>query len=179
MLVTRVESPNLSIFKMNLLDILLAIPLVYFIYKGWKRGLIFELAMLCGIVVGSLAASRLARGIADLLKLEGDAAVLIAFFIIFVGVIFIAFFLSKAVEGFVKLVKVGTVNNILGAALGMLKCLCILSVILNFILLVDRGNVIITQTTKDGSVLFEPIYKVGNRLTSHLNTYVIEKRSKQ
>lgn len=163
---------------MNFLDILIAIPLIYFIYKGWKRGLIFELAMLVGVVAGSWCAIHLSKGVADLLKLEGDTAILIAFFITFVGVLVIVFFLAKAVEGFVKLVKVGKMNNLLGAALGMLKCLCVLSILLNFITLTDPEGTLISKETQEKSALFSPTYKVGSRITSDLKTYVSERRAK-
>lgn len=163
---------------MNLLDIFIAIPLIFFIYKGWKRGLIFELAMLCGIIIGGWAATHLSQGVANLLNLEGESALLIAFFIIFVGVIFLAFFLSKAIEGIIKIVKVGKVNNILGAAFGMLKCLCIISILLNFIILIDRNEIILTHNAKNESAFFEPTYKVGNKITSHLKANVEKMRQK-
>ena len=37
---------------MTFLDIIIAIPLVIFIWKGWRKGLVFELANLAGLVVG-------------------------------------------------------------------------------------------------------------------------------
>ena len=164
---------------MNLLDVIIAIPLAYFIFKGWKRGLIFELATLCGIVAGCWAAIHFSKWVADLLKLQGDTAVLIAFFITFVGVLFLAFFLGKAVEGFVKLIKVGKINNLLGAVFGMLKCLCVLSILLNFIMLADSENILLTQKTRDSSVFFKPTLKTGERITSHLKTIVEQKRAEQ
>ena len=44
---------------MTFLDILIGIPLIYFIYKGWKRGIIFEIAALLGILAGIWAATHL------------------------------------------------------------------------------------------------------------------------
>ena len=164
---------------MNYLDLLLAIPLLYFIYKGWKRGLIFELALLAGIVIGCYAATHFATWVADVLSLDGDAAILIAFFITFVGVIVLAVVLAKAVEGFVKLVKVGKANNILGAAFGMLKCLVVLSVLINMLLMADPESQIITQKAREGSLLFKPTHTVGNKLTAHLNEELKEVRTKK
>lgn len=161
---------------MNALDIILAIPLCIFIFKGWKRGIIFELAALIGIIVGCWAAGHLSTAVADALNLQGDGAVLAAFFITFMGVLFGAYFLGKAVEGVVKLVKINFLNKFLGAILGMLKCLCVLSVLLNFVLLVDANHDIITPKTQNESVLYKPTYRVGNRLTNTLVKYVHEKR---
>ncbi|MBO4599526.1 MAG: CvpA family protein [Bacteroidales bacterium] len=162
---------------MNVLDIILAIPLCYFIYKGWKRGLIFELAALAGIIVGCWAAIHFSTWVAELLHLEGEGSVLIAFFITFIGVVVGSYFLGKAIEGIIKMVKANALNKILGALVGMAKCLCVLSVLLNFILLIDYNHIIITPKVQQESKLYKPTYVLGNKLTSTLKTYLTELRT--
>ncbi|MBQ6069337.1 MAG: CvpA family protein [Bacteroidales bacterium] len=163
---------------MNILDIILAIPLCYFIYKGWRRGLIFELAALIGIVAGCWAAIHFSTWVAELLKLEGDGALLIAFFITFMGVIVGSYFLGKAIEGIIKMVKANALNKILGALMGMLKCLCVLSILLNFVLLVDYNHIIITPKVQQESKLFKPTYTLGNKLTASLKLQLQHLREK-
>ena len=164
---------------MNVLDIILAIPLCYFIYKGWRRGLIFELAALVGIIVVCWAAIHFSSWVAEQLKLEGDGALLIAFFITFLGVVVGSYFLGKAVEGFIKMVKANALNKILGALVGMAKCLCVLSILLNFVLMVDYNHIIITPKVQEESKLYKPTYKIGNKLTATLKTHLQELRAKQ
>lgn len=164
---------------MNFLDIILAVPLCWCIYKGFKRGIIFELAMLAGVVAGCYLAIHLAKTVSGMIGIKGEASVLVAFLIIFVAVVVGAFFLGKCVENLVKLVKVGILNKLLGAVLGMLKCVCILSVLTSFILMADPHGHIITQNTREGSVLFNPVNKVGTTLTSQLRIYVVQKRAER
>ncbi len=164
---------------MNILDIILAIPLCYFIYKGWRRGLIFEMAALVGIIVGCWAAIHFSSWVADLLDLKGDSALLIAFFITFLGVVIGSYFLGKAVEGFIKMVKADALNRILGALAGMAKCLCVLSVLLNFVLLIDYNHIIITPKVQQESKLYMPTYTLGNKLTATLKAQLHELRAKQ
>jgi len=161
---------------MTFLDILIAIPLAYYIYKGWKRGIIFELATLLGILAGIWASVHLSTWVAEALKLEGEGSVLIAFFITFMGAIVIAYFLGKVVEGLFKMVKAEFLNKLLGSVLGMLKCLIIISILLNFILLIDRNHVIITPKVQEVSILYKPTYTIGNKLSQSLKTYILEKR---
>jgi membrane protein required for colicin V production len=161
---------------MNFLDILIAIPLCFFIYKGWRRGLVFEVAALAGIVVGVWACVHFSTWVAEKLQLQSDSGVLIAFFITFAAVVVLAYFLGKAIEGIFKMVKLNFLNKILGALLGMAKCLCVISVLLNFILLIDTGEIILTPTVKEESVLFKPSYRIGNKMTATLKAYVIEQR---
>ncbi len=161
---------------MTFLDILIGIPLIYFIYKGWKRGIIFEIAALLGILAGIWAATHLSTWVAESLKLEGEGSVLVAFFITFMGAVILAYFLGKMVEGFFKMVKAEFLNKLLGSIVGMLKCLIVISILLNFILLIDQNHVLITPKLQEESVLYKPTYKIGNKLSATLKTYIIEKR---
>ena len=58
----------------------------------------------------------------------------------------------------------------------MLKCLLVISILLNFILLIDHNHVIITPKAQEESILYKPAYKIGNKLSASLKTYIIQKR---
>lgn len=162
---------------MNILDLILAIPLCWCIYKGFRRGIVFELTMLAGIVAGCYLAIHLAKAVAAMLGIEGEAAVLVAFLIIFVAVVVGAYFLGKCMENLLKMVKMNLFNRILGALLGMLKCVCLLSVLTSFILMADPNGHVISTTAREGSALFNPVNCVGSTLTKQLKDYVTEKRN--
>ena len=87
-----------------------------------------------------------------------------------------AYFLGKMVEGLVKMVKAQFLNKLLGSLAGMLKCLLVISILLNFILLIDHNHVIITPKAQEESVLYKPTYKIGNKLSASLKTYLVKKR---
>lgn len=162
---------------MNFLDILIAVPLCYFIYKGWRRGLIFEIASLVSIIVGVWACTHFSTWVAEVFGFHGEAGILVAFFVTFAAVVVLAHFLGKAIEGIFKMVKLNMVNKILGALLGMAKCLCVVSILLNFVLLIDTHQAILTPKAKEESKLFEPSYNIGNKLTADLKSYISEKRA--
>ncbi|MBQ5976256.1 MAG: CvpA family protein [Bacteroidales bacterium] len=161
---------------MTFLDILIAIPLFYFIYRGWKHGIIFEIATLLGILAGIWAAVHLSTWVAERLDLQGEGSILTAFFITFVGAVVLAYFLGKVVEGLFKMVKAEFLNKLLGSVAGMLKCLIVISILLNFILLIDQNRVIITPKLQEESILYKPTYTIGNKLSQTLKTYIIDKR---
>lgn len=157
---------------MNFLDLLIAVPLGYLIFKGYKRGIIFELASLVGIVCGCIVAVRMAHWFSELLCLEGNSAFLIAFFILFVGVVILALFLGKLIERFVKLIHVGFINNFAGALLGMLKGVCIIGVLLYYIAVVDLKEKVLTQDIKQTSMLYRPVEKAGAQLVGKMDEYI-------
>lgn len=163
---------------MNILDILIAIPLGYLIFKGYKRGLIFEFASLAGVVIGCVVAVRMAHWLSVILNLNGNNAYLVAFFILFVGVLFLALFLGKLIERFVKLIHAGFINNFAGAVLGMLKGVCVVGVLLYYIAIIDLNEKILPCNTKQTSMLYRPMMKTGSQLVGKMDEYLSERKKK-
>ncbi len=161
---------------MNVLDVVLVIPMVYFLWKGYQRGLVFEVASLIGIVMGCWAACRFCERVADMLNIDGEWAVLVAFFITFVAVMLLSLLLGRCVKNLFKLVKLGFLDRLAGAVLGFAKAICILGVFLSYVELVDHEEALLTKDIKENSKFYTPVNKVGNHLVSSLNTYVAQKR---
>lgn len=161
---------------MTFLDILIAIPLGYLIFKGYRRGLVFEIASLAGIIIGSILAVRFANWFSNLLGLDGKNAYLVAFFIIFIGIVILSVMLARLTERFLKLVHVGLLNNIAGALLGMIKGVFIVGVFLYFLAFLDFKEKIITRDTKESSLLYEPVVKGGQRLVGKMECYVAQRK---
>lgn len=157
---------------MNVLDIVLAIPMLWLVYRGWKRGLVREAATLIGVLAGIWAAVHLSQLICELLSLKGESSVIIAFFIAFVGALVLAWLLGRMVEGLMKAAHLSIINHIAGAALGLVKALCILAVLLSNVVLLDSHERVITPQTKEESRLYKPVYDTGNRLTASLRQFI-------
>ena len=77
------------------------------------------------------------------------------------------------------MVKANGLNKILGAVAGMLKIVCILAVLLNYLLIIDQHQAFITPKVQQESLFFKPVHNVGNRLTVKLHNYVEKVRSHQ
>lgn len=161
---------------MNILDLLIAIPLGWLIFKGYKKGLIYELASLAGVIVGSILAVRFAHWFSELVGLHGENAYLIAFFIIFVIVIVLSLLAAKLVEKFVKLMHVGIFNNLAGALFGLLKGACIIGVLLYYVAVIDLNGRILTKNAKDASLLYRPVERTGCKLAGQMDYYIAQRK---
>lgn len=159
---------------MNLLDLMLAIPIAFLMFKGWKRGLVREVATLAGVLAGIWASVHLSQKVADLLNLDSEHSVLIAFFVCFVGALVLAYLLGRAVEGMMKAAHIGLANRILGALLGMAKALCVLAVLLNYVVMLDRHEAVLSPSAKEKSLIFKPVFSTGNQLTASLKSYIAD-----
>lgn len=161
---------------MNFLDLLIAVPLGYLVFKGYRRGLIFETASLAGVVVGSIVAVRMANWFSDAVGLDGKNALLVSFFVLFVGVVILAMAVGKLVERFVRLMHVGFFNNLAGAVLGMTKGVCIVGVMLYYVAIIDLNEKILTHETKQVSMLYRPVVKVGAQLVGKIDVYLDQRK---
>lgn len=118
------------------LDILFAIPLLWAAYRGFKKGLVIELAGLAALILGIYSALHFSGFLADWIteqwNYKGEYLPLIAFGGTFIIVILLVHLLGKAIEKVLDLVALGTLNKIAGAVFNTVKVAIILSVILWF-----------------------------------------------
>ncbi len=110
---------------MNFFDIIALIILGYGAYKGYKNGVIIEVASLLGLVVGFWAGMRLAFIFAnyyrDTFQVPENWIPALAFFTAFalgLGAVFLA---AKAATTLLKTVQLNLPNRLAGAAFGILK----------------------------------------------------------
>lgn len=161
---------------MNILDLILAIPLAWFTYKGFKRGLIFEVFSFAGLVAGCILAVHLSKTLSQFINADGPFAVLAAFFLIFVGVVLLSRLVGRLCEKAVKLVHMSLLNNLAGALLGILKCTVILSVLIYYVNVIDFRQKLLPQQVKEASLFYKPVDSAGNLLIGTLKAYVAQKK---
>ena len=146
--------------------------MIWLMLRGWHRGLVSEVATLCGVLLGIWATTHLTGWISEVLSLKGENAVLIAFFVAFAGAMVLCFLLGELIVKMMKKAHISHLNRIAGAALGLIKALCILAVLLNNLVMIDRHEVLVTPKLKEESMLYKPVWNTGNRLTASLKQFI-------
>ena len=121
----------------NVLDLVLALPLLLAAWRGFRKGLVIEIATLVGLIAGLFAGYHGADRVADVLSKSWDLnpSTLhgIGFLIAFLAVLVAVYLLGKAVEKAVDVVALGLVNKGLGAVFGLAKMALLLSVLIYFL----------------------------------------------
>ncbi|HMR45872.1 MAG TPA: CvpA family protein [Bacteroidia bacterium] len=158
--------------SMNILDLFLAVPLLWGAYKGFTRGIIYEIAMILGLIAGLYVAfkfSGLVQGwIFQLVNKDSALPAWVGFFIVS-GIIMAVFILyARLLEGILKAGDLNLFNKIIGGVFGLLKYALVLSVFLWLLKSLEPHlNFINTQTKKE-SKLYEPVLKTSTFLTPAL-----------
>ena len=124
---------------MNYVDIILAAPLLWGAFKGFKKGLIIELISLIALAVGIWGAVHFSDFAVQLLaeNIDQKYLPLTAFLLTFISIVVLVYFVGKLLEKVVNIVQLKFINKVLGACFGLLKFWLIISVVL---FIVERYN---------------------------------------
>ncbi len=139
---------------MNLIDYIVLIPLCWFAFMGFRKGLIYELTSILALVLGVWASYRFSDSLALWLP-NMPFAKQISFALTFFIVLFLVHLAGKLMCKVVKLVIPGAVDHIFGLLFGIGKVLLVFSVIFYMIEMIDSHEIIIKKETKENSLVYE------------------------
>lgn len=157
---------------MNLLDIIICIPLLWGIYKGFTKGFIFEVALLIALILGVWGGLHFASFASDYLQpkfnIHGRWLFSISFLIIFLGIVVLLILFAKFLEGMVKITGLGIFNRLLGAMFGAAKWLFIIGIVFHLLQSIDTKDYLLSQEKKEKSFLYVPAVKLTTWLIPEL-----------
>tara|TARA_R110002049_G_scaffold116112_2_gene268514 strand:+ start:4514 stop:5050 length:537 start_codon:yes stop_codon:yes gene_type:complete len=146
---------------MNYLDIIICIPLAWAVYKGFRKGLILEIASLISLLIGIWAAYKFSSLTGEYLiqyfTLSTNILPLVSFIVTFLLVVISIHFLARALERIIKLAALGLVNRLAGALFSFLKVGLIVGTLLYASSLIDGTFEIVPNDIKKESLVYEPI----------------------
>ncbi len=157
---------------MNALDIIFLVPVLFALYRGFKKGLIHMIASLAALILGIIGAIKLRPVFASLLdsffNISSDHMNVIAFAVAFVSIVLIVHLAAFMVDKLVKAVALSFVNRVLGMAFGVLVTLFVISMILWPINQVNAEKQIIKPKHIEGSLLYKPLSAIAPALFPYL-----------
>ncbi len=143
---------------MGVLDIFFMIPLAWFAYKGFQKGLIIEVssvvALLLGIFLSIYFSDVTAEFLKESLGMTTKHLKLVSFLVTFLLTVIAVSLLGKLLENMVKLTALGIVNQLGGIVFGLVKATIFLSFIVFFIEKSDKKKVVISTETAQSSFLY-------------------------
>ena len=156
---------------MNYLDIVIAIPLLYGLIKGFTNGLIKEITGLLGLIIGVYVALNLSSYLhpkfEEVLGGYEQFIPIISFATLFIVSVLMIKILGYIIDKLTKALALGFVSRILGAIFGFLKVV----VIFSFLLAIVSDYDLIDKNTQDESVLLKPIQEVSDLITPEINKH--------
>jgi membrane protein required for colicin V production len=150
----------------NHLDILIAAFIAFGAYKGYKNGLVMEVATLVGLILGvylAIIASDIVglvvKGMVDWNPLPFQV---IAFLLVFALVTFSLKFVAILVEKVFKVLLVNFINKLAGLILGAFKFAIIAGIAL--LLIASTGIKLFPESTRTDSLAYSSVTKLVNNI---------------
>ena len=146
---------------MNYLDIIIAIPLLWGLYKGIIKGIVKELAALISLIAGIYGAINFAENIQPYLKeqfaIESSFLPIVSFAITFIIIVLAVKLIGFIIDKIVNAVALVIISRLLGGVFGVLKTAFIISALLLIINTFDYYLKLIPLKQKKQSVFYKPI----------------------
>lgn len=159
--------------RMNYIDLIIAIPLVWGVFVGFKNGLIIEVASLAALLLGIYGAIHFSDLTANFLVANLNITTqyinLIAFAVTFVGIVIVVHLLAKMIDKLVKAVALGFVNRLLGMVFGLIKYAFLISIILVIINAINRNLNFLSDEKTESSLLYKPLSNFAPTIFPYLN----------
>jgi membrane protein required for colicin V production len=156
---------------MNYLDIIITIPLLYGLIKGFSNGLIKEITGLLGLLAGTYVAinfsSYLYPKFTDFLGGYEQFIPIISFITLFIVSVVMIKIVGYIIDKITKALALGFVSRLLGAFFGILKVV----VIYSFLLFLTTDYKLIDKQTQEQSVLIIPLQEFSEIITPEINKH--------
>lgn len=158
--------------RMNFLDIILAVPLLWALYRGFRKGLVYMIASLAALVLGILGAMRLHENTGSMLgkwfTISPEHLNLLAFAVTFILIVLVVHLAAFLVDRLIKAVALNLVNRAAGMLFGLLVTAFVISIILLPIDAANRKSEFLKEETVKGSLLYEPLTKFAPAVFPYL-----------
>jgi membrane protein required for colicin V production len=157
---------------MNVLDIILVIPLLWALYRGFRKGLVYMIASLAALVLGILGAMRFHEAAGSLLQgwfeIKPEHLNLLSFAIAFVFIVLMVHLAAFLVDKLIKAVALSFLNRTAGMVFGLLVSAFVISIVLMPIDAANKSRQFISPETIEGSLLYRPLSKFAPSVFPYL-----------
>jgi len=151
---------------MNYIDVFLVIVLLWFGYKGFKKGLVFELVSIAALILGVYGGLKFSDVTAGYLAsyIDSEYLTIVSFTVTFLLILVLVFAAGKVVERIINMVALKMINKLLGALFAIVKIGLALGVMITIIESYDSKLNFIPKDVKSNSILYKPLLNGANKI---------------
>lgn len=150
---------------MNYFDIVILVVLLFFLIRGLIKGFFIELASVLALILGIWGALRFSgfvgNKLTELFDLTTQWLGLISFAVTFVLIVIGVHFVAILVDKLFSAIALGWLVKILGAVLGVIKALILVSVVLVFLNTVNERVTFLPPDKVQDSLLYRPVAQIA------------------
>ena len=146
---------------MNILDIIIAIPLLCGLWQGYRQGLIVQIIGLATLFAGAYCAFAFGTRAGTMIGLSGLTASATGFILVFLLTMVVLYFLGRLARGVFRIAGLGIFDTLLGIVFSLLKVSLVTGLLLIWLEQIDTGQKVISQQTAASSHLYGPVVRTA------------------
>lgn len=143
---------------MNILDLIIAVILLFGAIRGFQKGFFYEaatlVALVAGVFIAILFANIAGTIVGELVSWNTRLVKIIVFIVIFIIVVGMIRMLGHLLTKLFKAMMLGFVNKLAGFALGLLKWVILLSIFFAVLDFFDEARKLLSENLLSGSFLY-------------------------
>jgi membrane protein required for colicin V production len=159
---------KIQIDLLNYFDLIVGVGLLYGAIKGFSRGLVVEVASIVALILGVWGALSFSEQFMELVhlyvSLPEKYGKLIIYFVLFVGIVYGVSWVAKVTTKVLKIVALGLLNRLAGAAFGIGKWALIFSALILVLLEINSVFTLVPEAVLESSMLYAPLKQLGESL---------------
>lgn len=145
-----------------LIDIILAVPLIWAIWAGFRNGIVVQLGGIAGLLVGVWLAFRYGGRVGAMLNIDPDLDTIIGFIIILVATVLAVAIISRLLRGVFRFAGIAVLDRFGGAILSLFKVGLILGLLLYAFDYLNRTQDWVESDKLEESLLYKPLTGVAD-----------------
>jgi membrane protein required for colicin V production len=144
---------------MLVFDIIIAIIILFFAYKGYKNGLIKELGSLVALIAGIFLAIRFSDFMDSIIRnntsIDSEYVPILSFAVIFIAVVVCVIMFSKILDKFLKVIKLDWLNKLGGVFFSTAKTVLILGGLFFLVIQLNDNLEVLPDSFAQKSIMFK------------------------
>lgn len=144
-----------------ILDILLAIPLIWALWAGFRNGIIVQVGGIAGLLVGVWAAFKYGSTVGAWLGIDPAADHIIGFIIILILAVLLMSVIGRLLRGVFRFAGLAALDRFGGAVLSLLKIGLVLGLLVYAFDSLNRSQQWVEERTLTNSYLYKPLIGVA------------------
>lgn len=154
---------------MNWFDIIVAVPLIWAIWRGFSHGLIQQLLAIVTLIGGVWVAWHWGKSTGEALGIDPQWATVGGFVILFTAIVIGLAIVGRFTKGLFNIAGLGAFDTILGVLFSVAKVWLITSITVHWLTTLPFAQNILTTKITSESVLYAPLCQTAEQVFPYID----------
>lgn len=147
-----------------IIDLIIAIPIIWAAYKGYKDGVWVQLGGIAGVILGVWIGYHFGGAIGAIFDLTGQSAYIVGFITAIIVVLVCSAIISHIIKGLFKISGLSMIDQMGGVMLSIGKILIIIALIVALFDSINSKYNWVEKKTIENSYMYNPMKKGAEKI---------------